>query len=166
MSDTLKIILWRYDSISEYHVGRIAVRKNNRRSLVEVVTTEISFNITARSRLSQDIQDTLNSAIASGLFRKYLNRYGSADFYNYGSIMTVYGVFSTTDINYNIPVRNPTPRPTMRTSTVSPTKRFIDSDYPTIRPSSPVKKTDLPPQIPIHDHSSDAESYDPMNGKK
>ena len=99
---------------THYNMGRITVRKNNRRSLAEVGTTTISYNITARSDLSQNIQNTLNNVLFNGLFPGYLNYlYSSDDSNRYGFISLAYGTVSTTNIQVRFPVRGPTLRPTM-----------------------------------------------------
>ena len=90
------------------------MRKNNRRSLAEVGTTTISYNITARSDVSQNIQDALNNAVVIGYYVGYLNsRYVSDEINQYGFISTINGTVSTTNIPVDFPVRGPTPRPTM-----------------------------------------------------
>ena len=87
------------------------MRKNNRRSLAEVGTTTISYNITARSDLSQSIQDILNNAVVSGFYLDSINWYGSDEFRFIGYPSTVYGNFSTTNIQVGFPVSGPTLRP-------------------------------------------------------
>ena len=87
------------------------MRKNNRRSLAEVGTTTISYNITARSDLSQSIQDILNDAVVSGFYLDSINWYGSDEFRFIGYPSTVYGNFSTTNIQVGFPVSGPTLRP-------------------------------------------------------
>ena len=89
------------------------MRKNNRRSLAEVGTTTISYNITARSDVSQNIQDTLNNAVVGIDYLFYINWYGSDEFSINGYPSTVYGNYSTTNIQVGFPVRGPTLRPTM-----------------------------------------------------
>ena len=90
------------------------MRKNNRRSLAEVGTTTISYNITARSDVSQNIQDTLNNAVVMVNYLKYLNFfYASDEITQYGFISTINGTVSTTNIPVDFPVRGPTLRPTM-----------------------------------------------------
>ena len=102
------------------------MRKNNRRSLAEVGTTTISYNITARSDLSQSIQDILNDAVVSGFYLDSINWYGSDEFRFIGYPSTVYGNFSTTNIQVGFPVSGPTSRPTMGPTlrpTMGPTSR-------------------------------------------
>ena len=90
------------------------MQKNNRRSLAEVGTTTISYNITARSDVSQNIQDTLNNAVVMVNYLDYLNFFYSSDESNqYGFISTINGTVSTTNIPVDFPVRGPTLRPTM-----------------------------------------------------
>ena len=89
------------------------MRKNNRRSLAEVGTTTISYNITARSDVSQNIQDKLNDAVVSGFYLDSIIWYGSDEFRFTGYPSTVYGNFSTTNIQVGFPVSGPTLRPTM-----------------------------------------------------
>ena len=104
----------RYDYITHYREGRITVRKNNRRSLAEVGTTTISYNITARSDVSQNIQAALNNAVVIGYYVGNLNsRYVSDEITQYGFISTINGTVSTTNIPVDFPVRGPTLRPTM-----------------------------------------------------
>ena len=102
------------------------MRKNNRRSLAEVGTTTISYNITARSDVSQNIQDTLNNAVVGIDYLFYINWYGSDEFSINGYPFTVYGNFSTSNIQVGFPVRGPTSRPTMGPTlrpTMGPTSR-------------------------------------------
>ena len=118
------------------------MRKNNRRSLAEVGTTTISYNITARSDVSQNIQDKLNDAVVSGFYLDSINWYGNDEFSINGYPSTVYGNFSTTNIQVGFPVRGPT-----------------------LRPSSPVSNvTDSTPLMPTNDRSSNGSS-DSNKGK-
>ena len=103
------------------------MRKNNRRSLAEVGTTTISYNITARSDVSQNIQDKLNDAVVMGYYLGNLNfRYASDEITQYGFLSTINGTVSTTNIQVDFPVRGPTLRPTMGPTlrpTMGPTSR-------------------------------------------
>ena len=85
--------------------------------IADEVGTQISFTITARPDVSENIRYLLNAAIKNGRYMTYMNYFK----WNSPKYEAVSGLFSTSTPS---PTITPTHRPTL-----TPTRRYMDSPW-------------------------------------